>query len=116
LPRGIPDFEFDDAGGEVAFLGQEGGADGGFFVGVEVVVDEAEDEGGLGGQDVSRGLGCGQLEMGGGRTLPTAASPRRTSLTLLLGLGAEACVESAMLVDGEEGEGGRLARKLRPML
>jgi len=34
-----------------------------------------------------------------GRTLPTAASPRRTSLTLLLGLGAEACVESAMLVD-----------------
>ena len=31
----------------MAFLGQEGGADGGFFVGVEVVVYEAEDEGGL---------------------------------------------------------------------
>ena len=28
-------------------MGEEGGADGGFFVGVEVVVDKAEDEGGL---------------------------------------------------------------------
>ena len=31
----------------MGFLGQEGGADGGFFVGLEVVVYEAEDEGGL---------------------------------------------------------------------
>jgi hypothetical protein len=40
-------------------------------------------------------------------TFPTAASPSRTSLTLLLGFGV---FESAMLV----GEGGLLARKLRP--
>jgi hypothetical protein len=43
-------------------------------------------------------------------TLPTAASPSRTSLTLLLGLGA-ALVES-VIEDG--GVVGRLARKLRP--
>ena len=43
LARGIPDLELDGAVGQVAFLGQEGGADGGFFVGLEVVVDEAED-------------------------------------------------------------------------
>lgn len=43
-------------------------------------------------------------------TFPTAASPRRTSFTLLLGFGAEAVVESAMV-----GEGGLLlARKVRP--
>ncbi len=42
-------------------------------------------------------------------TLPTAASPSRTSLTLLLGLGADA-VESVI----ELGELGLLARKLRP--
>ena len=42
-------------------------------------------------------------------TLPTAASPRRTSLTLLLGFGAEALAASVM-----EGEDGLLARKLRP--
>ena len=47
LALGIPDLEFYGAGGELAFLGEEGGADGGFFVGLEVVVDEAEDEGGL---------------------------------------------------------------------
>lgn len=34
------------------------------------------------------------------RTFPTAASPSRTSLTLLLGLGAAAAPESAMAVDG----------------
>jgi hypothetical protein len=47
LARGIPDFEFDRAVGQVAFLGEEGGADCGLFVGFEGVVDEAEDEGGL---------------------------------------------------------------------
>jgi hypothetical protein len=47
LARGIPDFEFDRAVGQVAFLRQEGGADCGLFVGFEGVVDEAEDEGGL---------------------------------------------------------------------
>ena len=31
----------------MAFLGEDGGADGGFCVGVEVVVYEAEHEGGL---------------------------------------------------------------------
>ena len=54
-------------------------------------------------------------------TFPTAASPRRTSLTLLLGLGAEVCCVSAIaLLDFESvevvGEGGRLARRLRPTL
>lgn len=48
--------------------------------------------------------GCGML------TFPTAASPSRTSLTLLLGFGAEA-LESVM-----EGEGGRFARSERPTL
>ena len=43
-------------------------------------------------------------------TFPTAASPSRTSLTLLLGLGAEA-LESVM-----EGEEGRFARSERPTL
>lgn len=43
----VPDFEFDGSGGELAFLCEEGGADGGFFVGLEVVGDEAEDEGTL---------------------------------------------------------------------
>lgn len=41
-------------------------------------------------------------------TFPTAASPSKTSLTLLLGFGAEA-VESVM-----GGEGGRFARSERP--
>lgn len=39
----------------------------------------------------------------GGRTLPTAASPSSTSLTLLLGLGAFA--ESAMIVEEPLGDG-----------
>jgi hypothetical protein len=47
LARRVPDFEFDRAVGQVAFLRQEGGADCGLFVGFEGVVDEAEDEGGL---------------------------------------------------------------------
>ena len=47
LARGVPDLEFDGAVGQVAFLRQEGGADCGFFVGLEGIVDEAEDEGGL---------------------------------------------------------------------
>ena len=47
------------------------------------------------------------------RTFPTAASPSKTSLTLLLGLGADAAAESVMVV-GEGGFCGLLARKLRP--
>ena len=46
----VPDLEFDCSVGELAFLGEEGGADGGFFVGLELVVDESEDERGLFGQ------------------------------------------------------------------
>lgn len=54
-------------------------------------------------------------------TFPTAASPRRTSLTLLLGLGAEVCCASAIALSDfgsveVEGEDGRLARRLRPTL
>ena len=58
----------------------------------------------------------------GKHTLPTAASPSRTSLTLLLGLGAEGVEEeSVMEVEVEvvsrwDGEGGRFARRLRPRL
>ena len=48
LARGVPDLEFDGAVGQVTFLRLEGGADCGFFVGFEGVVDEAKDEGGLG--------------------------------------------------------------------
>jgi hypothetical protein len=48
LARGIPDLEFDGAVGEVTFLSEKCGADGGFLVGLESVGDEAEDEGGLG--------------------------------------------------------------------
>lgn len=47
-------------------------------------------------------------------TLPTAASPSSTSLTLLLGFGAEAVVESVIGAGGGEVEDGRLARRLRP--
>lgn len=43
----VPDLELDGARGEREFLGQEGGADGGFFAGVELGGGEAEDEGGL---------------------------------------------------------------------
>lgn len=48
-----------------------------------------------------------------GHTLPTAASPSRTSLTLLLGLGALGAGESDMAgsVGGDE---GRLALRLLP--
>lgn len=108
LARRVPDFEFDGAGGELAFLGEEGGADGGFFVGLEVVVDETEDEGGLMGR-LSDGC-LGTMGLGIEGTFPTAASPSSTSLTLLLGLGAEV-VESPM-----EGEDGRFARSERPTL
>lgn len=45
LARGIPDLELDGAVGQVAFLRQEGGADRRLFVGLELVVDESEDEG-----------------------------------------------------------------------
>jgi hypothetical protein len=89
-------------------LGKESGADGGFFIGLEVVVHESEDEGGLSSANKSaydKDL-VGRDEE---RTFPTAASPRRTNLTLLLGLGVAAAVESAM-----EGEDARLARRLRP--
>ena len=46
------------------------------------------------------------------RTFPTAASPRSTSLTLLLGFGADAAAES--VIEVEVDEGGWLARRLRP--
>jgi hypothetical protein len=100
LARGVPDFEFDRAVGEVAFLGQEGGADCGLFVGFEGVVDEAEDQGGLWEALVSLEGNVGRrMRMRGRcRTFPTAASPRRTSLTLLLGLGALGAGESDIAV------------------
>lgn len=41
MAGGVPDFEFYCAGGQVAFLGEEGGTYGWFFVFLEVVVDEA---------------------------------------------------------------------------
>lgn len=74
LPSGIPNFEFDGPRGESTFLGEESGwggrlvrcgeegklepdgggqrrtANGGLFVFLEVVVDEAEDEGRLNGE------------------------------------------------------------------
>jgi hypothetical protein len=93
LARGVPDLEFDGAVGQVAFLRQEGGADCGFFVGLEGIVDEAEDEGGLWVGGVSMGV-SGELDIAWWRTLPTAASPSSTSLTLLLGLGALGAGES----------------------
>lgn len=52
--------------------------------------------------------------MGCALTLPTAASPSRTSLTLLLGLGAEGAAASVMGGAGREGEGGLFARRERP--
>lgn len=63
-----------------------------------------------GGGQQSAAACAGRAGCSRGRTFPTAASPSSTSLTLLLGLGAEA-VESAM-----EGEGGRFARSERPTL
>jgi hypothetical protein len=92
LARGVPDFEFDGAVGQVAFLCQEGGADCGFFVGLEGIVDEAKDERGL-QVGVSMGISEG-VSIARWRTLPTAASPSSTSLTLLLGLGALGAGES----------------------
>lgn len=48
LSGGIPYFEFDGGGVvEGDGLGEEGSADGGFSVVVELVFDESEDEGGL---------------------------------------------------------------------
>jgi hypothetical protein len=72
-------------------LRQESSADCGFFVGFEGIVDEAKDEGGL-WYGVRMAEGIAELESG--LTLPTAASPSRTSLTLLLGLGALGAGES----------------------
>ena len=111
LARGIPNLELDRAVGQVAFLRQEGGADCGFFVGLEGIVDEAKDEGGLWigvSMEVSGGVDIARW-----RTLPTAASPSSTSLTLLLGLGALGAGESDMIgsVGGDE---GRLALRLLP--
>jgi len=40
----VPDLEFDGAGREVAFLGQEGGADGRLLVFLEVVVHKTHHE------------------------------------------------------------------------
>ena len=48
LTGGIPYFKFDGGGVvEGDGLGEEGGADGGFSVVVELVFDESEDERGL---------------------------------------------------------------------
>ena len=41
LAGGIPDLELDRARGQIAFLREEGGADGGLLVLLEVVVHEA---------------------------------------------------------------------------
>jgi hypothetical protein len=75
-------------------LRQEGGADCGFFVGFEGIVDEAKDEGGLW---VGVSVAGGVSELANCPTLPTAASPSSTSLTLLLGLGALGAGESDMV-------------------
>lgn len=66
-------------------------ADGRLFVLLEVVVDEAQDKRGL--PAVSMRKPC--FQPNGAHTFPTAASPSRTSLTLLLGLAA--FPESAMV-------------------
>ena len=71
------------------------------FVLLENIVHEAEHEGGLMPSD---GLASemisekGILEAQENHTLPTAASPSSTSLTLLLGFGGAAVV-SAMLME-----------------
>jgi hypothetical protein len=56
----------------------------------------------------------------GKRTFPTAASPSKTSLTLLLGFGADGCAESAMGDDNVSAAGGGEERfnalRLRPTL
>jgi hypothetical protein len=109
LASGIPDFEFDGAVGQIALLRQEGSADCGFFVGFEGIVDEAKDEGGL-WYGVRMAEGIAELESG--LTLPTAASPSRTSLTLLLGLGALGAGESDIVGQGVEGDRGWLALRL----
>jgi len=54
----------------LAFLSEESGADGGFLVRLEVVVDEAEDEGGLCNQVLVDVLGCD-------RRVPTSDIPCR---------------------------------------
>ena len=61
-------------------------ADGGLLVFLKVVVYEAEDERGLCCCSVRCGLARPKLWYC--RTFPTAASPSRTSLMLLVGLGA----------------------------
>ena len=40
----VPDLKLDGSRWQVAFLGEEGGADGGLLVFLEVVVHESEDE------------------------------------------------------------------------
>ena len=40
----VPDLKLDGSRWQVAFLGEEGGADGGLLVFLEVVVYESEDE------------------------------------------------------------------------
>lgn len=71
---------------------------GWFLVLLEIVVDKAQDERGLVRVTISR---CQSLRQNrrlqwSGPTLPTAASPSSTSLTLLLGFGA-AAAESVMM-------------------
>lgn len=69
------------------------------FVLLEVVIDKAEHQRGLvPGERIASAHDStgGGTSRGGHHTFPTAASPRSTSFTLLLGLGA-APFESAML-------------------
>lgn len=74
---------------------------GWLFVFLEIIVHEAEHErrllqsDGLASEMISK---KGALEARQGLTLPTAASPSSTSLTLLLGFGGAAVV-SAMLME-----------------
>jgi hypothetical protein len=54
----------------------------------------------------------GVSELANCPTLPTAASPSSTSLTLLLGLGALGAGESDIVDKGVEGDRGRVALRL----
>ena len=101
LARSVPDLEFDGAVGQITLLRQEGSADCGFFVGFEGIVDEAKDEGGL--RMMIRMEDFERYGMAQWRTLPTAASPSRTSLTLLLGLGVLAAGASDIVEQGCRG-------------
>lgn len=124
MTRRVPDLEFDGPVWQLALLCEERGADGGLLIGLEVVVDEAQYERGLQAATLSAMSQRAMLYASGimlrahvgwntekmPLTLPTAASPSSTSLTLLLGFGASA-MDSVL-----EGEEARLARRLLPTL